>query len=1231
MSQTDEYMASQVHESSDHQKLCSGRTEASFSNQENNDNELYTSNSNILCSIPDKDHESLRSFSPPLEDENPYPDETYSLSDIDKDEVGREDSDKYSVSDIDEELVETIVTSVNPLRPSDSDYTSNLRVQNSPLERASDDELETVSTNKSNGITNSEFKHTENFEDVCLETLNINLMDHKINILDYSGDNETSVDEYNEKGNPVDTFRQTALSAYNDDDDSEILLVNNKFTSMKNTKENTISVNEMTEYVNSLYNFTSLEETPSEEEFIAEILDPPEEFSNQAVVPAETRGLATEYDDDLETPPPLPSTKPPLRPLPPKTYSSPISRRTLPVPLPRQRPPSPLPRKNVLHGTTTTSSSTNKGVLSGSSDFKGRRSSLSSLNTIDDLDQTFQLTIAEAERLLATEDQREKSKVDSEYNDSYKNIFGPFPESDLANRSVTPDKKSSQNIYCELEETPTDLSWKPPMLLKEKSLRKDLHDEIYSSNHDSNVLARRSISSSSSDEDPPPPLPTSPPPPLLDDESDESPDTNVLNKQVVEMNQMCELTKPRDLSVITAVRNLGLENFTINSYKQEENDIYSSELRNITNPQRKLKTYEEPVKPYSEIPVLNRYESLFRKTRFSEVDKVQKSKSFHFQNIDSNNLTKPDTTKCVRIGSFQERNKSIIPVSQSDKLVYGFAGSVRGIRGQVRMRCTEIIDQNNSPPLTRKATSMMDLSQSAIIESDDESSDYQNTEFSEGLRRTKSQVDISQPSSDKESESIDQLRHARSEIDVLKIPISEQEELQEEYKKLQKQLFVYQQQLLDNQKFLQNENIMPKVPLSDVKKTQMLIAKESLASDTEVGKSETLPKRKQWSTCSAEEPRPSTLDRQSRPQPHVKTSTWDIRKEDFEPSDMGIQSKRDRIIDFFVRSKSPNFGGFQNNVPVFDSEKDKISVTKYPMGPYSTRNLSSDRLSKLAVDNEVKNVKKDIGITLRPISQQFNTNTKRPLYKANEQENIAGCSAHQTNVKSMIKEPSLSKQNNQPQTYNYVDESSNATVADRIRAIQPSVISSTLTPQPYKLNSNNAFRLPRVKTSGESVVNEFSQNDEMKKLESKIPPSIIKPALGDNIIKNSQGNFPNQIHNAFSSSRQLMVSQQQEIEPIPQSFSRVVEDLNENIPPVPPPLPQKNCGILSTNGAQTNGFTSHKNLKKTNGRKTSNQDGDVRELLMMEIKQFVGKNALKKVPSRETNWHMRVFGPTSTA
>ncbi|XP_076349111.1 uncharacterized protein LOC143246385 [Tachypleus tridentatus] len=805
-------------------------------------------------------------------------------------------------------------------------------------------------------------------------------------------------------------------------------------------------------------------------------------------------------------------------------------------------------------------------------------------------------------------------KVHSESSHSYKNILDPFPESDLVTRSVITDEKPNQNKYRELEETPTDFSWKPPIIFKEKSISKDLSDENYSSNHDSDVLPRRRISSSSSDEDSPPPLPTSPPPPMLDDEADKSFYTSVLNKQVTEMNQMSELTKPRDLSVITAVRNLGLENFTINSYKQDDNDIYSSELQSTANPQRKLKIYEEPAKPYSEIPALYPHEALFRKTRFSEVDKVQKSKSFHFKNSDINQ-TKPDTAKCVRIGSFQERNNSIVPVSQSDKLVYGFAGSVRGIRGQVRMRCIEITDQNNSLPLTKKATSMMDLSQSSTVESDDETGDNYSTEFSDGLRRTKSQLDISQPSSDKESESIDQIRHARSEVDVFKIPINEQDELQEEYKKLQKQLFVYQQQLLDNQKFLQKENIMPKVPLSDVEETRTLNA------DAEVGKSEP------WSVRLDEEACPSTLEHHSRPQPHAEMGAWDISKDDFKPSDMGSQSKRGNISDstFFVRSQSPNFGGFQNNVPMFESEKDKISVTKYPMGSYYTRNLSSDRLSKLADHNEVKRVKNDIGITLRPVSQQFKSKAKSSLYKANEQENIAGCSAQQTDLKSIIKELSLSKQDNEPETYNYVDESSNATVANRIRAIQPSAISGNLTPQPYKLNSNHAFRLQRVKTSADSVVNESSQNDESKKLEHKMPPSIIKPIFGDNIIQN------NQVHDASLSSRQLMMCQQQEIEPIPQSPSSVVENLNEHTPPVPPPLPQKNCGIVSTNSAQINGFTSHKNLKKINGQKTSNRNGDVRELLMMEIKQFSGKNALKKVPRRETNWHMSVFGPTSTA
>ncbi|XP_076349103.1 uncharacterized protein LOC143246384 isoform X2 [Tachypleus tridentatus] len=392
VSQTDESVASLVHDPFDHQKLCSSKTDSSVSNNENNDKELHPS---ILRSIPDMDHGSPKSFSPTLEDESPYPDETYSLSDIDKDEMNREDSDKYSISDIDEELVETIVTSVNPLGSPESDYTSKLHVQDSSLERDSDDKVETVSEKESNGIMNSEFKRTENFEDACLETLNINFMDHKINILDYSSDNETSVDEYDEKSNPVDTFRQTPISTYNDD--SETSLNNNKTSSMKNTKANVISVDEMTEEVITLHDFTPLEETPIEEDFISEILDPPEEFSNEAVVPT-----VTECDDDPEHPPPLPSTDPPSRPLSPETYFSSLSRRTLPVPVPRKRPPS---RMNLLHGTTS-STTTNKGVLSGSSDLRGRRSSLSSLNTIDDLDQTFQSTIAEAERLLATEDQR---------------------------------------------------------------------------------------------------------------------------------------------------------------------------------------------------------------------------------------------------------------------------------------------------------------------------------------------------------------------------------------------------------------------------------------------------------------------------------------------------------------------------------------------------------------------------------------------------------------------------------------------------------------------------------------------------------------------------------------------------------------------------------------------------------------------------------------------------------
>ncbi|XP_076327571.1 uncharacterized protein LOC143234242 [Tachypleus tridentatus] len=742
----------------------------------------------------------------------------------------------------------------------------------------------------------------------------------------------------------------------------------------------------------------------------------------------------------------------------------------------------------------------------------------------------------------------------------------------------------------------------PPALLKEKVPRKATEQNNHSPVDENNISFEESLNESlASDNTSQSTLPSDLSPPPLEVVSGE---TSVMrnHSEKNSENTNSKLIKPNDLSITAAMRNLRLENFTIKSYMQKE-DLFSSELQNFKSAKKYLECDENPIRNYLEKPFLrvpdkeNLQETDSGENRFQ----VHKSDSFHCQDINSKSETKPKLLGCERAKPFQEETSPIIMTPQNNKIVFSGEGSVRGIKGKVRIRCLAIDDQNI---FNGKTNSMMDLSQQTVMEADERYDDNQQTVFLERFRRARSQVDVSQSSSDQELKLSDLQNVGSTELGIFKASSDQQNELQDEYQNLQNQLLSYQKKMPANQELLPKENIMSKFSLPRLTKSQVFFKEQLSSFDTEELKSETLPKEKPCSVSAAKNIHNSTFNLQSRIHSASLTSAKTKQFDSFKNP-----IKKDL-------SHSRMTAEFQ---PATDSEKPKvISHENEQETRKKTNNLISNKSPWLSLKSQAENE----DISLKRFYKNLEENSYKPSNKSNKQATIIGNVAYRTKSLNVGKESNYFKQDER-----FFKEP----ISQNIE--QPEVAQSfknIFAPQPYKSKPiSSTFRLPPAKLLGAPIVRGFSEEAKSKILESVKSSSVKGTVSRDTVADSSKEETTTNEEIALSPLQQNHVFQPQNTGVGTNSAKSFTDRVNTGAPIFPQKHFSQTNGISSTGNTQVNRFSSQ-NFNKEGSESKKLQNVNTRDELLMEIKKFGGQNSLKKVPPRHPSWQLKVFGSSST-
>lgn len=450
------------------------------------------------------------------------------------------------------------------------------------------------------------------------------------------------------------------------------------------------------------------------------------------------------------------------------------------VPKKRKAPPPPVPQTEIqnkeklkiLINDNDNTKENKTSVIDASPEYEEdevvfsatdtRRTSISSLGTIDDIENSFEQTIAEAQRVIDMEEELKKDLEMKKLEEQTKSVsksevvtLHARLEQDLNKQQIHSDISTAFNavqLQDEVKETIVDDDLKNKEKLNQNDKQSDNKTTLQ-------VLPLQCRKLASSDES--------------SDEVFERCNYVIRKKSRSKTKRKQKLSQ--QMIENTEEDTKKLENFTIGSYKSIENDLVMCD-----------KILERKTQ----------HASLQRQT---ERKCITKSESF---NVSREEWIKIRPKKCgyggpgVRICSFLERSDKKKP---NDNKVYGLEGSVRGIKGQVRLRCAEITDMGFSPALKEKSRSMLNL----IPENN-------NIE-----------IEIPIDTKEENSNNANLLKRALSEHNLSGTGLSineecksefakEQERLQQEYRKLQKQFVVWQKQLMSNHTLLEKECLFPK-------------------------------------------------------------------------------------------------------------------------------------------------------------------------------------------------------------------------------------------------------------------------------------------------------------------------------------------------------------------------------------------------------------------------------------
>ncbi|XP_022243552.1 uncharacterized protein LOC106461033 isoform X5 [Limulus polyphemus] len=348
-----------------------------------------------------------------------------------------------------------------------------------------------------------------------------------------------------------------------------------------------------------------------------------------------------------------------------------------------------------------------------------RQNSLSSIDTIDDIENTFRQTIAEGERALERDQEKEIDRT----SDMTKG-------SACFNQNITQHQLLShiEATFSAVEQQAEDV-----LLYEPSSEYNTLPGPPHSfRDNEKNHLQQ--------DEDEK----------LSSTEFCAVPSTLSLELHDAEYHEKSKVNIQEQAVSVKQTHKVPLTNFVISSYKKERENIYGS------NPRVNTELFQQSV-----------CASHFRDETVNDVqkhpDNIGKENKVGIQDETAKPRCKKESIrKDPNLNVQQQKNQEFLtPRSQS--AVHLEDGSVQGFRRQIKLRCTQLTDLESSP-LTGRSTSMLNLVPLPAVHI----REHRNTHpgISETLRRVQSEHNVNNTSCN--SEFSDENKELQAKYEQLK-------------------------------------------------------------------------------------------------------------------------------------------------------------------------------------------------------------------------------------------------------------------------------------------------------------------------------------------------------------------------------------------------------------------------------------------------------------------------------
>ncbi|XP_076326725.1 uncharacterized protein LOC143233843 isoform X2 [Tachypleus tridentatus] len=472
--------------------------------------------------------------------------------------------------------------------------------------------------------------------------------------------------------------------------------------------------------------------------------------------------------------------------------------------------------------------------------------------------------------------------------------------------------------------------------------------------------------------------------------------------------------------------------------------------------------------------------------------------------------------------NFKEQKSQEFLTHNTQAATYLEEESVQGFRGQVKLRCTQLVDLESSP-FTGRSTSMLNLAPLPAMHVRKHRNTY---DISETLRRVQSEHNVNNTSCNSEC-------------------LNENEELQAKYEQLKEQLLGWQQKLVQNQKLLQNGTTNSKVITKSLEQNPLWI------NDTRIDVKDSAGVKLQK-----------------------------LSKEELVHQDVGLITKRQVLPKNQKRPKSQmltnvTIGSWQQRNHQEEPSRSKFHSVENLTYPHSGLQIST--LNGKCIDSCFTNA----------------VNVPKFSYKCKEEPKLDILTTSQgeepllSSVKSVV---DLSEKHKKNETESHCN--------NRLSLREPKVIKV----------SNNNYKTGAVQTYiGAPVVKGFS--DEV------IQNLLKKPPTQKNVIQtNESGNSilvikSNKNMTPASKTDLNMIKMNLPAKPNNQQLGSV--NVHQNIS-----SPSK---ITTASAHSLSSMCKPKEKKKT----SDFSDIDPRDKLMIDIRNFQGRSALRKVTVAETNWKLK--------